>query len=155
MSGNTPYSQASEAYGKKSMAAATDQRTMEGHALMKAAMKLEQLSKALRQDPPPSLQEVDQALEYNRKLWTVFAGETINDDHPLPDQIKNNIANLSIFIFKRTIECLADPQPEKLSALININRQIASGLLTRPAGQEDSDQAVEQKPAVSSTDSLA
>lgn len=138
---NNPYSAAADAYGKNSAATSTDQRSMEGQALMKAAQKLEALSKALANNEKPSLETISEALDYNRKLWTIFAGETGNDDHPLPHEIKNNIANISVFIFKRTIEIQIEPTPEKIEALIDINRQIASGLMQKPPAPEEDSQA--------------
>ena len=134
---NNPYSQAADAYGKNSVAATTDQRTMEGQALMKAAQKLELLSKMLANGEKPSLETIADVLDYNRKLWTIFAGETGNDDHPLPQEIKNNIANISIFVFNRTMELQVKPTPEKIEALIDINRQIASGLMKQPPAAEE------------------
>jgi glutamate synthase (NADPH/NADH) large chain len=51
-------------------------------------------------------------------------------------EIKQNIANLAIFIFKRTVELMIDKKPERLGVLININRQIAAGLRERPAAPQ-------------------
>ncbi|TAL33971.1 MAG: hypothetical protein EPN97_08700, partial [Alphaproteobacteria bacterium] len=62
-------------------------------------------------------------------LWTVFASDTNNPDHPLPQEIKSNIATLAVFMFKRSIEVLIDTKPEKIKAMIEINRNIASGLM--------------------------
>jgi len=51
----------------------------------------------------------------------------------LPKEIRQIIANLGIFVFKRTIEIQSTPAPEMLDVLININRQIAAGLMQKPA----------------------
>lgn len=147
---NNPYSQAADAYGKNSAAAATDQRTLEGRALMKAAEKLQTLSDRLDNDESIPLEEIDDTLTYNRKLWTVFASDAADGSHDLPQEIKNNIANIAVFIFKRTVEVLADPQPQRISALIDINRQIASGLLKKPpqeAGKDAETQEAKQQGA--------
>lgn len=131
MSGNTqnPYSQAAGAYGKSATHAAVDQRTLEGQILLKAAQKLQDLRDRLAKGDDINREEIDDVLTYNRKLWTVFASETGSAENPLPKEIKNNIANLSLFIFKRTMDILSDTVPEKFTALIDINRQIAAGLL--------------------------
>lgn len=126
---NNPYSQAAGAYGKSAAHAIVDQRGLEGQILLKAAQRLQLLRERLEKKESVSREEIDDTLTYNRKLWTVFASETGNPENPLPREIKANIASLSVFIFKRTMEILADPVPEKISALIDINRQIASGLL--------------------------
>lgn len=131
MSVNNPYHSAADAYSNT--AVATDQRSLESRALLKAAQKLEILAQRLSDGEQPTLEEISDTLEYNRKLWIIFVNETMNDDHPLPQDIKNNIASLGVFIFKRTIDVLADTQPEKIRALIDINRNIASGLMKASA----------------------
>lgn len=67
-------------------------------------------------------------LEKNRLLWTVIASAMKEDDCPQPQSVRNNILQLSMFIFKRTLELLGDPRPEGLDVLININLNIARGL---------------------------
>jgi flagellar biosynthesis activator protein FlaF len=112
------------------------------------------------------LEDISDAMDFNRKLWTVFAADTMNPDHPLPQDIKNNIATLSVFIFKRTLDVLIDTKPEKIKALIEINRNIAAGLMKQvrppalPAGSPyPGAKQAQDKPAEgdrkSSTDSLA
>ncbi len=138
MQSKNPYGQASDAYG--SMAAKGDQRSLEGKVLLKSARQLEELSKRLAAGEKPTLEEVNFPLEYNRKLWMVFVNDTMNDSHPLPQEIKNNIASLGIFVFKRTIDILADPTPAKLQSLIEINRNIATGLMKqKPADKSAAD----------------
>ncbi|TNE29073.1 MAG: flagellar biosynthesis regulatory protein FlaF [Alphaproteobacteria bacterium] len=129
MSHNNPYTHATNIYGNNAKTAVVDQRTLEGQLLMKAAQKLDSLSKRLATGEVVPQMEVEEALSYNRKLWTVFSSEAGEDAHALPQEIKNNIATLAVFVFKRTIAVLANPQPEKIAALIEINRNIASGLL--------------------------
>ncbi|MFH1157451.1 MAG: flagellar biosynthesis regulator FlaF [Pseudomonadota bacterium] len=129
MSSNNPYSKASDAYG--TVAAATDQRALEGQILLKAARKLEELAKRLESGEKPSLEEVGETLTYNQKLWLVFLDGMMDENHLLPQDIKNNIASLAVFVFKRTKEILAEAKPEKFRALVNINRNIAAGLMTR------------------------
>jgi flagellar protein FlaF len=68
------------------------------------------------------------ALQYNRKLWTVFVSSVAEDQNPLPTTIKSNIASLGVFIFRHTVALQARPDPEMLGVLISINRDIAAGL---------------------------
>ena len=126
---HNPYAQASNAYGQSSSHAPTDQRSLEAQLLLKAAQKLEQLQLSLKNGVTPTLEQTDDILEYNRKLWTVFASETANEENPLPQDIKNNIASLAVFIFKRTVAIQSETTAEKFDVLIEINRQIASGLM--------------------------
>ena len=64
----------------------------------------------------------------NRKIWSVFLSSVMMDECPHPREIRENIANLAVFIFARTLELQIEPKREMLTALININRQIAAGL---------------------------
>lgn len=67
-------------------------------------------------------------LEKNRLLWTVIASAMKEDDCPQPQSVRNNMLQLSMFVFKRTLELLGEPRPEGLDVLININLNIARGL---------------------------
>ena len=72
--------------------------------------------------------ELNKALDKNRKLWSILASAMKEEDCPQPLEIKQNIINLATFIFKRTTEIIAKPEPQKLEILININMNIARGL---------------------------
>lgn len=154
MSNHNPYSKAADAYG--TTAAATDQRALEGKILLKAAQKLEDLAKRLSGPDKVSREEIDEALLYNQKLWQLFAEDMMNDDHLLPQEIKNNIASLAVFVFKRSREILIETSPEKFKALININRNIAAGLMKRPAPAPAAHAAAAPaSPEAAATDSMA
>lgn len=120
-----------EAYGKTAKVV-SNPRELEASLLTKAAMQLQ----AVKDQWDPNGEPLRSALLYNRKLWTVFAGSVTEDSNPLPQPIKQNIANLSVFVLKRTVQVQANPEPEKLDVLININREIAAGLYQKPATQE-------------------
>jgi flagellar protein FlaF len=75
---------------------------------------------------------LDEALDFNRKIWSVFLTSVTGTENPLPDAIKQNIANLGIFVMKQTLEVKAEPASNKLDSLININRQLAAGLRSQP-----------------------
>ncbi|WP_235812900.1 flagellar biosynthesis regulator FlaF [Roseibium alexandrii] len=102
---------------------------MEATLLMKAAARL-QLVKDEWDDL--SLAEVDDALIYNRKLWTVLVTSATSEESSLPLEIKNNIGSLGVFVFKQTMTVITTQDPEKLGALISINRTIAEGLRAKP-----------------------
>jgi flagellar protein FlaF len=99
---------------------------------MKAATRLQ----AIREDWTGKRKDLDEALTYNRKLWTILVTSATEADNPLPPAIKQNIANIGLFVFNRTITVMAEPAPEKLVALVNINREIAAGLRAMPASPE-------------------
>jgi len=102
-------------------------RELEADLLLSAAARLQ----AIRDGWEGKNPELDAALLYNRKLWSVFVTSATSAENPLPVTIRQNVANLGIFVFKQTMAMLADPKPETLGSLININRELAAGLLTR------------------------
>ena len=65
-------------------------------------------------------------------LWTIFVSTVTKPENPLPRAIRQNVANLGIFVMKHTIAILAEPKPEKISTLIDINRNLAAGLPPAP-----------------------
>lgn len=75
-------------------------------------------------------EELRTALNFNRKLWTIFMSAVTQEDSPLPQEIRQNIANLGMFVMNQTREILYEgvPQPEQLTVLVQLNRQIAAGL---------------------------
>ena len=102
-------------------------RDLEAQLLLRAAAKLT----AVHDGWPTTSADLDPALVFNRKLWTVFATSATRPDYPLPSTLKANIANLAVFIFNRQFEIEKSPAPEKLRALISINREVATGLRAR------------------------
>jgi flagellar protein FlaF len=99
-------------------------RDLEAQLLLRAAARLS----AVHEGWPNSSPDLAPALIYNRKLWTVFATSATRPENPLPNAIKSNIANLALFIFTRQLDIEQAPAPEKLRALITINREVATGL---------------------------
>lgn len=126
-----PYRRAANAYSKRGHGAA-DQRHLESDALLRAAAQLQDVRHAWR---PDRYRDLESALLYNRRLWTVFAAEAANDATDLPIELRNNVASISVFVFKRSLELMAQPAPEKIEALIEINRSLAAGLLARPGAE--------------------
>jgi flagellar protein FlaF len=57
----------------------------------------------------------------------------VKDENPLPVEIRNNILTLSLFVDKRIIDVMANPEPEKLKIVIDINLNLAAGLRGSPA----------------------
>tara|TARA_R110002124_G_scaffold36451_1_gene117348 strand:+ start:1457 stop:1750 length:294 start_codon:yes stop_codon:yes gene_type:complete len=75
-------------------------------------------------------EDLKTALTFNRKLWTIFMSSVTKEDSPLPREIRQNIANLGLFILNETREILLEPvpEPQRLDVLVRLNRQIATGL---------------------------
>ena len=78
------------------------------------------------------------AMRLNLRIWTVIQGEQSFGENLLPDPIRKNILNLCRFIDKHTIASIPEPTPEKIISLIDINRNIASGLLGMHEEKEES-----------------
>jgi flagellar biosynthesis activator protein FlaF len=58
----------------------------------------------------------------------VFIDSVIDNDNRLPLQVRQDIANLGIFVMGETFSLMTTPKPDHLLSLININRDIAAGL---------------------------
>ena len=120
---------ASKAYAKVAKETANS-RDLEASLLLKAAAKLQEVqeswnAKSRTDDKPAGL---DDALTYNRRLWTVFIDAVVRDDNKLPKQVCQNLTALGMRVMADTFSLMTKPQPENLSTLININRGIAAGL---------------------------
>jgi flagellar biosynthesis activator protein FlaF len=74
---------------------------------------------------------LDDALLYNRKLWSVFLSEMTDGKNPMPKDLRQNVANIGLFVMNHTVTVMNDPRPGHLGSLISINREIAAGLLGR------------------------
>lgn len=103
-------------------------RDLEANLLSRSAAQLQRV----RDSWDLTRNELSDVLHYNRKLWGVFLTTVTKEDNPLPQPIKQNVANLGLFVMNHTIEVIASPSPQKLDVLININREIAAGLRSRP-----------------------
>ncbi len=102
-------------------------RELEANLLLKAAARLQAIRDAWDRGKP----DLDDALLYNRKLWSIFLTSVTSPEHPLPVAIRQNIANLGLFVMNQTVSMMTNPRREQLESLININRELAAGLLGR------------------------
>ena len=103
----------------------TSPRELEANLLSKSASNLQRLKDEW---DTQTRNDLSSALLFNRRLWTVFVSSATREDSSLPIDLRENIANLGIFIMKQTVALQASPGPQKLDVLININRQLAAGL---------------------------
>ena len=100
-------------------------RELEATLLLQAAAKLQSVHDGWDENKT----QLDDALRYNRKLWSVFLSEVTDAKNPMPKAIRQNVANIGLFVMNHTVAVMKNPQPDKLGSLININREIAAGLL--------------------------
>ncbi|WP_271199288.1 flagellar biosynthesis regulator FlaF [Methylopila turkensis] len=69
-----------------------------------------------------------EAATFNRKLWTVFLSSVLRAENPLDAATKMNIKKIAMFVLDRCHSLEINPSAEPMSALININRNLAEGL---------------------------
>ena len=105
-------------------------RETEARVLSKAALKLKDCQD--NWDAVDRDAKLDEALRFNQRIWSIFQGELSSEENPLPKQLKRDLLRLSAFIDRRIFETMAYPAPEKLTAVININNNIAAGLRNSP-----------------------
>jgi flagellar protein FlaF len=117
---------AAQAYGAVAKQIASP-RELEADLLLKAASRLQAIYDGWERGHA----ELGDALLYNRKLWSIFLTSVTNSDNPLPDAIRQNVANLGLFVMNQTVATLNNPRREPLRSLISINRELAAGLLGR------------------------
>jgi len=119
-------SSAAQAYARTSQTTAPP-REIEAQALLKAARQLQEVETNWA-GPDKNMHS---ALLFNRRLWTIFMSAATSDNNPNSLEVRQNIANLGVFVMKQTLEMQINPDPAKLRTLIEINRNIAAGLSGR------------------------
>lgn len=124
-----PYAQAAGAYGTSAQKHTPDPRELEGRVLLKAANMIKDLQDNWDATTP---QLIEETLKYNRQIWVMFYDTALeNGDNNRPNDLRSNIINLANFVFKRSMDIMAKPEKDKLNILININREIAAGLMSQ------------------------
>lgn len=119
-------SNAAQAYARTSETTSTP-REIEAQALLKAARQLQNVQ-ANWAGPDKTMHH---ALLFNRRLWSLFMSAVQSNDNPQSIDVRQNIANIGVFVMKQTVEMQLNPDPAKLKSLIDINCNIAAGLASR------------------------
>jgi flagellar biosynthesis activator protein FlaF len=119
-------SNAAKAYSRTSHTTASA-REIEAQALLKAARQLMEVQENWT-GPDKNMHS---ALLFNRRLWSIFMSAMETNDNPQPMEIRQNVANIGVFVMKQTIEMQMAPDPAKLKPLIDINCNLAAGLSGR------------------------
>ena len=102
-------------------------RELEAILLLKAAAKLQSVHHSWPQKSP----EFQDALLYNRRLWTVLLNSVNRDDNQLPKPVRTNLVQLGMFVMSETFAAMTKPTLNQLKAMIKVNRGIAAGLRGR------------------------
>ena len=119
-------SHAAQAYARTSQTTASP-REIEAQALLKAARQLQEIQNNWK----GADRNLHKALMFNRRLWSIFLAAVEANDNPNTLEIRQNIANIGVFVLTQTIEMQMSPDPAKLKSLIEINCNIAAGLSGR------------------------
>lgn len=117
------------AYEQHAQTTTNDPRELEARVLIKAVRRLQELQTNWGNFKP---EELEEALRYNRTIWMMFADTAIENKNGHELEVRNNIANLAAFVAKHSLQILAKPEKNKLDILIEINREIAAGLMSKP-----------------------
>lgn len=133
------HSKVSANYGARAKAFAGC-RELEAQALLKAARMLQDLQTDWDKRTAGKIEET---LKFNRQIWVLFYDNAQKPNatagrNSVP-VLQKNIINLASFVFKRSVDILASPAQDKLSILININREVAAGLMSPSLQETDGD----------------
>lgn len=101
-------------------------RETEARVLLKGALKLKECQENWGAEDRD--EKLEEALVFNQQIWSIFQTELMRDDHPMPRKLRMDLMSLASFIDKRIFDLMAFPSSDKLTAIININRNIAAGL---------------------------
>lgn len=119
-------SDAAKAYARVATTTAAP-REIEAQALLKAANQLQDAVNSA----DPLHERTKEALLFNRKLWSIFMTDAMRDENPQPLEIRQNIANIGLFVLTQTAALQLNPQLDQFKSLIEINRNLAAGLSGR------------------------
>jgi flagellar protein FlbT len=117
---------ASKAYAKTAKDTASP-RDLEASLLLQAAAKLQEVHDSWRDEPAG----LNDALMFNRRLWTVFLDSVSRDDNHLPVTIRDNLTKIGAFVMGETFSLMTKPKQRHLKSIIKINRGIAAGLRSK------------------------
>ena len=96
----------------------------------RALMDAEQLDRS-------QIRERMDALDWNRRMWSMLGADCSLATNGLPEMVRANIISLSIWVNKHT--SLVMRNQEEIGPLIEINRIIMQGLLPQEQGQGGQD----------------
>jgi flagellar protein FlaF len=118
---------AAQAYAKVATETASP-RSLEASLLLKAAAKLQSVHDAWDGKKPSTLED---AVQYNRRLWSVLLDSVTQDDNKLPQPVRDNLTRLGVYVMAETFSLMTKPKPNHLKKIIKVNRSLAAGLRGR------------------------
>ncbi len=118
---------ASNAYMKIAVETASP-RELEANLLLQAAAKLQMARDSWQESGNGKRSGLDDALLYNRRLWTIFIDAVTSDKNKLPVAVRDNLKRLGMYVMGETFAMMTKPKPDHLEAMIKVNRSVAAGL---------------------------
>ena len=87
-----------------------------------------QVTNALIEVKDKSIRDKDTiaALDWNRRMWSVYSSDCGAKGNQLPNQLRAGIISLAIWVSKHTSQVMRGK--ESIDALININKTVMEGL---------------------------
>jgi flagellar protein FlaF len=83
------------------------------------------LMEAAKCEPTDIRGRID-ALDWNRRMWSVLGGACSDPTNALPEQLRASIISLSIWVGKHTSQVIR--RQEDIEPLIEVNRMVMQGL---------------------------
>lgn len=125
-------------------------------AARRIAVALEKVASADDIQTPAAKRELRDAIRLNWRLWTIFQAELTLETNPVPMDMRQNMLTLCQFVDNHTIICMSELNPDQIATLIDINRNIAQGLLEGMSNDAKQKEANEEpdSPAASSGGTL-
>ncbi|MBT6093981.1 MAG: flagellar protein FlaF [Rhodospirillaceae bacterium] len=108
-------------------AASVTGRVAEGRAFVKAARLLDDL-----RGRPADTGLRDEAIAFNRVLWTAVQADVTDKQSPLPVHLKAGLLSLSLYADRALTALRTSRDVAALEALIAVNRDVAGALLATP-----------------------
>jgi len=133
------YAQKLKRYQRVNVPEGGEPRYTEAWALVEAARRMAVSIGTGEPDSKEQKQGMKSAIRLNWRLWTIFQAELTNAESDAPLDLRENMLSLCQFVDRHTVGCLAGPTPEKLRHLIDLNRNIAAGLMGSTSDDPDED----------------
>ena len=88
------------------------------------------LMEASKADPNDVARRID-ALDWNRRMWTVLADACASSKNRLPAPLRASIISLSLWVSRHTSAVIR--KQEQIEPLIEVNRLVMQGLAPTPS----------------------
>ncbi len=89
------------------------------------------LMEAAKADPSDMTARID-ALDWNRRVWTVLSDDCANPENGLPAPLRASIISLAMWVSRHTSAVIR--RQEHIEPLIDVNRLIMQGLSPNSTG---------------------